>query len=76
MRRILAAATLVAAAFAPATAQAGHYWRDCGGVVDIECSGRVCPTDCWTRDCLVWIDPLHNSNTAQCVGPVGPLAAS
>ncbi len=70
MRRLLAAATLAAAAVAPASAQATHYSRECGGVLDIQCSGWVCPTDCWTRDCLVWIDPLHNSQTALCVSPV------
>ncbi|HWL38510.1 MAG TPA: hypothetical protein VNQ77_20145 [Frankiaceae bacterium] len=71
MRRLLAA-TMITAAFAvpTAAAHADHYWRDCGGVVDLECSGRVCPTDCWTRDCLVWVDLFHDSNTAQCVGPV------
>lgn len=73
MRRLLAA-TMIAAAFAaPTAANADHYWRDCGGVVDTECSGRVCPTDCWTRDCLVWIDVFHDSNTAQCLGGSGVL---
>jgi hypothetical protein len=70
MRRLLAVTVTAAALLAPASANAAQYYRECGGVLDIECSGRVCPTDCWTRDCLVWIDPLHNSNTAQCVRPL------
>lgn len=67
MRRLFAAAVAAAAlVVVPGTAQASHYGL-CGGVVDIQCTGRVCPTDCWTYDCLVWVDLLHNSNTAQCV---------
>jgi hypothetical protein len=70
MRRLLAATAIAAAFAAPATAHAAEYWRECSSTVDLECSGRVCPTDCWTRDCLVWVDPFHNSNTAQCVSPI------
>jgi hypothetical protein len=70
MRRLLAATAIAAAFAAPATASAAQYWRECGGTVDRQCRGTVCPTDCWTRDCLVWVDVLLNSNTAQCVGPV------
>ncbi|HEV2891096.1 MAG TPA: hypothetical protein VGX28_12045 [Frankiaceae bacterium] len=73
MRRLLAVAA-VAAAFAapavPATA-AVEYDRTCGGVVDYECNGRVCPMDCFPRQCLVWLDPFHNQFTAQCVSPIG-----
>jgi hypothetical protein len=70
MRRLLAALATVAALASPA--YAGHYPRECGGVLDVECSGRVCPfgTDCWTRDCLVWVDPLHDDTLAQCVRPL------
>lgn len=68
MRRLLATALSAAAVLAvPATANATHYDRTCGGVLDIQCEGWVCPTDCWRRDCVVWIDPLHDPNTAQCV---------
>lgn len=71
MRRLLAATAIAAAFAAPVTpAHADHYWRDCGGNVDTECRGRVCPTDCWTRDCLVWVDVFHDSQTALCVSPV------
>jgi hypothetical protein len=70
MRRLLATAAIAAAVFVPATAHADS--RSCGGVVDIDCSGYVCPTDCWQRDCLVWVDVFHNANTAQCVGAVTP----
>lgn len=65
MRRLLAV-TLTAATFAAPAATATHH-GECGGIVDIECTGRVCPTDCWTRDCAVWVDPLHDEVLAQCV---------
>lgn len=69
--RLLLAATAVAAAFAvPTAAHATHYTRACGGVLDVECRGRTCPMDCFTNDCLVWVDPLHSPFTAVCVGPV------
>ena len=66
MRRLLAVAATAAALAAVPTA--AHAARTCGGAVDYQCTGTVCPTDCWQRSCLVWIDPLHNPNTAQCVG--------
>lgn len=68
MRRLLALAALTAAALAPSTASAAAYYRTCGGAVDYQCSGRTCPTDCFTGDCLVWADPLHNSQLALCIG--------
>ena len=71
MRRLLLAAVAAVAVVTPTTAHADHYWRDCGGVVDYECYGFVCSTDCWFRDCLVWVDPLHDPFTAVCVRPVG-----
>lgn len=70
MRRLLAAAVAAAAFAAPTPASATHYTRECGGVLDIECRGRVCPMDCFVLDCLVWVDPLHSPFTAVCVGPV------
>lgn len=70
MRRLLAAVAVAGAVLTPTAASADHYWRTCGGVLDYECSGRVCPTDCWTRDCLIWIDPLHDDSLAQCVRAV------
>ena len=69
MRRLLAVAAVAAALAAPAHA----YYRECGGMVDMECRGRVCPTDCWDRDCFVWIDVRHDSNTAQCIGNIAPI---
>lgn len=72
MRRLLAAAATVALFAIPATAHAA-YSRECGGVVDIECRGRVCPTDCWDRDCLLWVDVQHKPNTAQCVQNIAPV---
>ena len=65
MRRLLAL-TLTAAALATPAAHAA-YSRDCGGILDAQCNGRVCPTDCWTRACLLWVDPLHDDTLAQCV---------
>ena len=70
MRRVLATLAIAGlATVAPTTAQAAEYTRDCGGMVDMECRGRVCPSDCWEYDCVVWLDLLHNSMTAQCVQP-------
>ena len=69
MRRLLAVAAVAAAFVAPSTAHAG-YPRECGGILDIECHGTVCPMDCFPRECLVWVDVLHNANTAQCVSPI------
>ena len=68
MRRLLLVAALAAAFVAPAAADAAEYYRDCGGILDTECHGWVCPTDCWQVDCLVWIDPLHDPFTARCIG--------
>ena len=74
MRRLLAATVLAAATVAPTTANANHYWRECGGVVDYECRGSVCRMDCFpAQDCLLWLDPTHNLQAAFCIGPVGPL---
>lgn len=71
MRRLLAAVAVAGVALAPAVpASASHYSRSCGGVLDYECEGWVCPSDCWYRDCLVWIDPFHNPLVAQCVRPI------
>lgn len=66
MRRLLAIAA-VASAFAVSPAQAGHYDRQCGGIVDAECRGYWCVMDCFSGDCLVWLDPQHNPHTAQCL---------
>ncbi len=66
MRRLLACAISAVAFAIPANAHA--YPRECGGVVDYECHGWVCPTDCWQVECLVWIDVLHNPMTALCIG--------
>lgn len=68
MRRLLAV-PFAAAVLAVLPAGTSHaYTRECGGHVDTRCSGWVCPTDCWQRDCLLWIDALHNSMTALCFG--------
>ena len=67
MRRLLAlVASAAAIAAVPATAEASHYDRACGGVVDYECTGWVCSLDCFPRDCRVWLDPFHDPQTAQC----------
>ena len=71
MRRLFAVAAVAAALVVPASAHA--YSRGCGGMVDMQCSGWVCPTDCWQRDCYVWIDLQHDAQTAQCL-KVGPLS--
>lgn len=71
MRRLLAAVALAGAALAPVPAHAA-YSRTCGGILDTECHGTVCPMDCFPRDCLVWIDLLHSPFTAQCVSPIVP----
>jgi hypothetical protein len=66
MRRALAAVAVASALFAvPAHAE---YTRDCGGIVDDHCSGVTCPMDCFRNDCLLWLDPLHNPVSAQCLG--------
>ncbi|HWL38511.1 MAG TPA: hypothetical protein VNQ77_20150 [Frankiaceae bacterium] len=67
MRRLLAAAAVAAAFAAPASAGPEPYDRTCGGVLDYECNGTVCPMDCFPRECLVWLDPFHSPFTAQCV---------
>jgi len=68
MRRMLAVAAVAAAfAAAPNAASATHYDRQCGGVVDIECRGTVCPMDCFGSDCLIWLDPFHSPFSAVCV---------
>ena len=68
MRLLLAGAAVVAAFAAPA-ALAGptHYERTCGGILDAECRGTTCPMDCFTNDCLVWVDPLHSPFSALCL---------
>lgn len=71
MRRLMAAAIAAAALVAvPTSANADHvqYSRECGGILDTECNGWVCPTDCWHYDCIVWIDPLHDETLARCIG--------
>jgi hypothetical protein len=71
MRRLLVAAAVAAAVVSPvAPASASRYYRSCGGVVDYQCEGWVCPTDCWYRDCLVWVDARHDPMLAVCVQPV------
>ena len=71
MRRLLAAAVVAAATLAPATAHADHYWRECGGAVDYECRGSVCRLDCFPpQDCLIWLDPFHDRQSAVCIGPL------
>jgi hypothetical protein len=65
MRRILAVALAAAAmSLVPATAQAAT----CGGLVDVNCYGTTCPTDCFSGDCTVWVNALKNPMTALCVG--------
>jgi hypothetical protein len=70
MYRLLATAALAAVTLAAPTSARAEYTRECGGIVDNECHGWVCPTDCWQRDCFLWIDVQHNPMTAQCVGDV------
>lgn len=67
MRRLLATAVTAAAFAAPLSAAEAYT---CGGVVDVRCSGTVCPMDCFPRECLVWVDPLHSPFTAVCVQDV------
>jgi hypothetical protein len=69
MSRLLAAISLAAIALVPTIAHADgiSYDRECGGVLDTECHGTTCPTDCFTRDCLVWINVFHDAMTAQCI---------
>jgi hypothetical protein len=69
MRRLLTVVAVAAALAAPTSAHA-EYSRPCGGIADTECHGWVCPTDCWQRDCSVWIDVQHNPMTAQCLRPL------
>jgi hypothetical protein len=71
MRRLIAVAASAVFLAVPVTA-AHAYDRQCGGVVDTECSGWVCPTDCWQRDCWLWVDYGHNPMTAQCIRQVVP----
>jgi hypothetical protein len=71
MRRLVAVAAAAVALTVPVTA-AHAYDRQCGGIVDTECHGVVCPMDCFGRECLLWIDVLHSPVTAVCVSPVAP----
>lgn len=64
MRRILALAVVASAFALPTAAQA----RTCGGVVDVNCYGTTCWTDCFSGDCTVWVDARHSSQTALCIG--------
>jgi len=65
MRRIVAVALAAAAmSLVPAVAQADS----CGGLVDVNCYGTTCPTDCFSGDCTVWVNALKNPMTALCVG--------
>lgn len=66
MRKLLVLAATAAALATPAAMPAAQAYS-CGGMVDMNCSGWVCPTDCWQRSCWIWVDLMHNSNTAQCV---------
>lgn len=68
MRRLLALAATAAVLATPLAANA--YDRTCGGMVDMECNGTVCPMDCFARECYLWLDLLHNRTTAQCVRPI------
>lgn len=72
MRRMFALAAVIAAVAAPAVPAraAVVYDRECGGILDAQCQGRVCPMDCFSNPCLVWIDPLHSPFSAICVPPV------
>lgn len=72
MRRLLVLSALAAVAALPTAAHA--YTRTCGGIVDTQCHGWVCPTDCWQRDCYLWIDVQHNAMTAQCLNVPGVTA--
>ena len=66
MRRLLAGVALAAVSLAPAAPYA-YASGSCGGHVDTNCTGWVCPTDCWQRSCDVWVDALKDPMTAQCV---------
>jgi hypothetical protein len=66
MRRLIALAAVASSLALPVAANAA-YNRSCGGILDTSCSGWVCPTDCWQRDCDVWVDLQHNAMTAQCL---------
>ncbi|HEX8004053.1 MAG TPA: hypothetical protein VF519_15295 [Mycobacteriales bacterium] len=63
MRRFLALTAVAASLALPATAQAAT----CGGVLDVNCYGTTCWTDCFSGQCTVWIDARHSSQTALCV---------
>ena len=68
MRRLLAVAAVAAAFAVPVSpAAANHYTRECGGHLDTECRGTVCPMDCFPGDCLVWVDPFHSPFSAVCL---------
>ena len=68
MRRVLAAALATAAVLVlPATARAAESSRECGGVLDVDCTGYFCRMDCWYGECLLWVDPLHNPHSALCL---------
>lgn len=64
--RYLVAVTALAASFALPTAVANA--ARCGGLVDVNCYGTTCPTDCFSGDCTVWVDALKNPMTALCIG--------
>lgn len=64
--RLLAAATVLAAAFAPA-ADATHYPRECGGTIDVTCREFSCrAVDCFWYDCELYVNP-HLGGFTICV---------
>lgn len=68
MRRLLAATAAAAAVLtAPLAADASHFDRPCGGVLDVNCFGVTCSMDCFGYECLVWVDARHDPHSAVCV---------
>ncbi len=65
MRRLLALAAIAGSLALPLTAANA---ASCGGVVDVDCWGTTCPTDCFSGPCTVWVDALKNPMTALCIG--------
>lgn len=66
MRKLILAAAVAGAAFALPTAPASA--AACRGVVDVNCYGLACLTDCFYGHCLVWVDP--SGSFSFCINPL------
>jgi hypothetical protein len=65
VRHFLALAAVTVSLALPGAAA---HAATCGGVVDVNCYGTTCPTDCFSGDCTVWVNALKNPMTALCIG--------